>query len=276
MSRAPVGLDVCHSRRFPSPGVVDEVVGIAAEKAVEDRRVRSADVRHRVDADSVQPPLRPSSNHPEIPEGSVVSELTAIALFIEDSPEVRTVLGHHIHGDLRQIEIRSHATGGSDAGGGFHVLLNRSCQTPDVRPVEGGVGGTVEKGLIHGVDVDVLRGQVPEVDSVNPGGVVYVEVHPGHGLDVLQIFRNLKDPAAVSDPQGLEMGRDGQAYGPVSPGGVRHDQVRRQRIHLPLYAFDRGIEGFEVDAEVAERRFSFRHQLPPFRRLLEEDETSVR
>ena len=65
------------------------------------------------------------------------------------------------------------------------------------------VVGHVEEALIDAVHVNVIRGEVVQVDGVDVGGIVNVQLHPGRGDNVLDVFRDIRQAAPVLDAKGL-------------------------------------------------------------------------
>ena len=73
---------------------------------------------------------------------------------------------------------------------------------------------------------------------------INVELHPGRGNDILDITRDITNPAAVLDTQGFHARRDSQADRVLRSVWVSNYQIGFHRIQAPGYAFDGGIIAF--------------------------------
>ena len=160
-------------------------------------------------------------------------------------PDPVPVGGHFfrrdVHGDFRQVQVGANPPGGGDARLPQYAADDGGDQLVGSHAVQGEVGRQVHKGLVDGVDVDVLGRQVLEVDAVDLGGHLQVPGHPGHGGDVLhlvpgaafdlrQFLFDFKEPGPPWHPQGFQRGAHRQADGAVRPALVRHHQVGGQGV----------------------------------------------
>ena len=127
-------------------------------------------------------------------------------------------------------------------------------------PVEVKVRRAVDKALVNGVNVDVVRGDVFQIDGIDQGGDPLIFRHPRDGDDVVHLCAvqgfvepdglfGLEEPGPRRDADGLQSGRDRETDGLVGPGRVRDQEPGLQRVQMPVDAFHRGIVGFQVDAE---------------------------
>ena len=98
--------------------------------------------------------------------------------------------------------------------------------------------------------MDVLLRDVAQQDGVDVRGVLDVERHARRRHEVVEGFENLEHAATVAHALRLEGGRDGQAYGLVRAFGVGDHQIGRHRIETAFDAFHRGVERFQVYAEI--------------------------
>lgn len=132
--------------------------------------------------------------------------------------------------------------------------------------------------------MDALRGKVFEINAVDAGAVVLIELHPWDGHDVVQLqgrvsfqfqgidrltpkgvtggslpalgidlpgpFHHFKKPGPSGDSMGLEGGGYSQADGLLGPALVRHHQVGGEGVKLPLHTLDRGVERLQVDCNI--------------------------
>lgn len=131
------------------------------------------------------PAWRHSPSHPpEISQRTVVPEQTAIAHFIQlGNPHpvfiCRDMLGFDVHGDLGEIEIGSDPRRRSDAGGFENIQNDGPGQLPSGHLKGFQITGGVNEHLINGIDMDVLRSRVFEIDLIDPGAPLDVVGHPG-------------------------------------------------------------------------------------------------
>ena len=155
----------------------------------------------------------------------------------------------------------------------------------------GDVIGGVDEHLIHRINVDVLGGDVAQIDGVDARAVLHVSGHAGRGDDVIDreagvllqllgegglageaaagggqlplgiddgdLLNDLEQSGAAGDADGLQRRGDGKADGFFGAGEVGDDEIDGEGVQPPIDTFDRGIKGFEVDGEVG----SFLHFL---------------
>ena len=89
------------------------------------------------------------------------------------------VSSYDIHCHLGQIEIGANASGSGDSGGVQDIPDHGHSQFPCGHFVERQVMGDIDEHLIDGIDMDVIRGDILEIDMVNSGAVVHIEPHTG-------------------------------------------------------------------------------------------------
>ena len=88
------------------------------------------------------------------------------------------MLCHNVHRYLAEIEIGANPCRGRDAGCLDHIQNNLSGKFTGRQLVGGKVVGHIYEHLIDGVDNNILRGNVFQVDLVDPGAVFHVIGHP--------------------------------------------------------------------------------------------------
>lgn len=71
------------------------------------------------------------------------------------------------------------------------------------------------------------------------------------GVDLPHLLHHLKQPGAAGNTIGLQRGRDGQADGFLAAARVRHDQIGHKRVKPAVLAFDRRVEGFQIDGNIS-------------------------
>ena len=105
--------------------------------------------------------------------------------------------------------------------------------------------------------MDVLGGEVVEVDAVNLRRHLQVTGHPWHGGDVVhrpacQIFDfcqplfHFKEPGPPRYSQGLQGGTHRQADGAVRAALVRHHQVGGEGVKAAVHALHGSVIAFEI------------------------------
>lgn len=88
-------------------------------------------------------------------------------LLVENARVVALVLGNKIERDLGEKEVGAQSRGGADLGLALHVRHEGPRELPRRHVVEPEVGGRVYEALVNGVDVQVIRGNAPQVDAHN-------------------------------------------------------------------------------------------------------------
>ena len=187
----PVGLDVRKRARLAAPCVVDQQLRVHTEHPVQQLLVvkfirpaerTAGDIAHREQALFLKLFRDPASDAPEIRQRPVRPERFAVAVlgkagnahaaFIR-----RHVFGPDIHGDLRQIQIRADPGGRGDAGRAQHVQNDRPRQLLRRLAVGAQIRRCVDEDLVDGIDVNVLRREIFEVDLIDLRGDTYIVRH---------------------------------------------------------------------------------------------------
>src|SRR5699024_7927613 len=104
------GLDVRHGAALPAPGVVDEELGVYTEQIVEKLlplEGAPGDISHGVEAQGGQLLLVAPAHPPEVRQGPVVPQETAVAHLVQlrDAYPMlirRSMLGLDIHGHFAE------------------------------------------------------------------------------------------------------------------------------------------------------------------------------
>ena len=123
-----------------------------------------------------------------------------------------------------------------------------------------------------GADLDVLRHSgrghqvVHRQGRVSPqlGGVGAFAhqlpaggVEPPLGVDLPDPLDHLEEAGPAGDAVGFQRGGDGEADGLLRAAEIRHHQVGGHGIEAPLPALHGGVVGFQVDGDI--RSLRFRH-----------------
>ena len=160
------------------------------------------------------------------------------------------------------------------------------------------VTGQVDEHLVDGVDMDVLRRDILEIDVVHLGAAPDVMGHARRGNNIVHrqrwvlrqlpgkagtarqctagrvlsapsidqghLLHHLKQARAAGEAAGFQAGRDRQADGLFGAGGIGHHQIGGKGVQSPLDTLHRGVEGFQVDGRVNALLCVFLHRYAPF------------
>ncbi len=188
-----VSLHKIHGNGFPSPCVVDEEFGIDAEEAVEEILIverQACDVAHGADSVGCETVGDAVAYAPEVGQRSVVPEFAAIAHLIEFGDAHAVFVGSHllglyVHRDFAEIHVGADAGSGGDASFGEHVADHTHGEVVRRETVGVEVGSDIHDHLVDGIDVDILRGDIAQVDLVDASAVFDVESHPWRSHDIV-------------------------------------------------------------------------------------------
>ena len=203
-SEAPVNDDELE-RFYEGNGLFARIIDLPAEEAVKQFLVmagaRFADraaghVAHRIESVVLQLFGDAAAHAPEVRQRAVIPQRAAIAHLVElgDAHAVGVrlhALGHHVHRDLRQIQVRPDADRGRDARGLEHVAHDEHRKFPRRDAARADIVRRVEKDLVDGVDVDVLRRGIFEVDLIDARAVFHVVGHARRRHDIVQRERGI-------------------------------------------------------------------------------------
>ena len=95
--------------------------------------------------------------------------------------------------------------------------------------------------------MDVLFGNIIQIDAVNVSGGVYIFLHAGWSDCILHMLRNFEKAAAVPDAKRFHGRRDGKTDGFLGSFRVGYDQIFSHGIQPSGHTFYRGIERFQID-----------------------------
>ena len=191
---------------------------------------------------------------------------------------------HDVHSDLGQIQVRADARRGGDPGRGEDFPDQFHCEVAGGEFVEFQIRSRVDEHLVDGIDVDVVRRDVFQIDAVNLRTDLDVTRHSRHGNDVIQFqgrvrrqFRSARGFAAEAvsrreaqplgvdlpdllhhfeqtrssgDAAGFQRRGDCEADRLVRPGLIGHHQIGRERVELPVGALRRGVKGLQVNGDI--------------------------
>ena len=152
-----IGFNIRHLRGFIAPGMVDQKFRIDPEHVIQQIFIfqgAACHISHGIKAAAFQLPRGSGSYTPEVRQGCVGPEKSAIGHFIQlrdpDSVLIRRhMLCHDVHSDLRQIGIRSDPRRGCDPRFLQHIPDHPDGQLMGCHPVCIQVCRHIDKDLIH-------------------------------------------------------------------------------------------------------------------------------
>ena len=174
------------------------------------------------------------------------------------------VLRHNVHCHFAEEKIRADSCGCCDAGCFKHIEDDLHGEIMGGELVGVQVVRHIHEHLVDGVDYDVLRRNVLEVDLIDAGAVFHIVRHPGwrddevnrqrrvclqlreevrrafqsasrcvvlpSGIRFLHALLDFKQPSAPGDTVALEGRRDGKADSLVCPAFICDNKICVQRI----------------------------------------------
>ncbi len=234
----PVVFDLRQAAGFHAPGMVNKQFRIHTKSIVQPILVVQRHARqlpHGVDTVGFQLFDGGGAGHPEIRHGAVVPQQIPERFFVQlgNAHTVcirRNVLGYNVHGQLCQIKVGANARRCRDAGALLHIPHHFHGQFVGRELVQGQVAGHINEHLINGIGVNILRGNVLEVNFIDLRRHGQVPCHARRGYDIIQLQRRV-----CRKGRGIPAGR--RKLRP--PLGVPHGLVQAHRrlqplgIHLP-------------------------------------------
>ena len=193
-----IGLDCCNGGGLPAPCVIDEELRIFAKKRIKQIFIlfrAESNIPHRIHSVLFQFSGNSAAYAPEIRERPMRPELTPEFHFIElrnaDTVFIRRdVLRDDVHCGLAEKEVGADSGGRRDAGGFQNLQNDFSGEVVCSEPVDLHIIGDVQKHFIDGVDYDVFRSDVFQINLIDAGAVLHVECHPGRRDD--EVNRKLR------------------------------------------------------------------------------------
>ena len=198
-----VRLDIGYGHGLDAPGMVDQDLCVHTKGLVERLFGMGRDLSHGMDAHMCKTARRASADAPEVRDGSVVPERLAIGALVELAKEVGAMLGRDVEGDLGKVEVRAQATGRRDARRSHHVFADPLPKLAGRAAIEPEVTRHVQKGLVDGVDMDVLGTHVAQVDGIDVRRPLDVECHAWSGRHVVDVPGDLEHATAVAHTECL-------------------------------------------------------------------------
>ena len=261
VSLRPIRLHGLDGARLPAPGMVYQQFGIDAKEPVEQFLIMNRHARnlpHRFHAMQRQFVGNTLAHPPELGDGSIVPQLAPIRHLVEfgNTHAVlisRHLLRHNIHRHLAEIHIGADASRSRDARLFQHVAYHRHSQFVGRHLVSTKIGRDIHKHLVDAIDMDILRSNVLQIDAIHPAAHLDIVGHPGRRDDKVHATRfliHLEQSCAPSDAIGLQTRRHRQTDGLLRPTGIRHHQVRSQRVQPPVQTLHRSVKRLQVDGYI--------------------------
>ena len=299
-----VSLHHLYRARLPAPGMIDEQLGIHSQQLIYHLLVHYRTPRHL--AHRVHPPrcqtLGNAMPHtPEIGDGTMIPQLTAVRHLVElgYSHPVgigRHVLGNDVHRHLAQIHVRADARRGCYARSAQHVANHLHGEFVRSKAIRAQIVGGIDKHLVNGIHMDILGSNVFQIDIIYPRAEVNVVRHPRRGYQVvdhqfgmsLQLhvrhrlplkasqavgaqpfgihlahpLHHLKQPWPPTEPVSLHRRRHSQAYRLLRATGISHDKIGGERVKSTLNTLHRRIKRLQVDGYICAIFLCRRHNAP--------------
>ena len=194
------GLDLRDGAGLPSPRMVDQKLCVHAKGLVERLLIlqrKARQIAHGEYSQFAKPRRIPLADSPKVRDRLMVPELFPVRALIQlrdpDAVFIRFhVLGHDVHRYFGKVEIGPDSGRRGDPGLAQHVADHLHSQIVGRHPVGIQILRHVDEDLVDGVDVDVLRRDIAEVDIVDPGAVVHIESHAGLGRDEIEFQRGIR------------------------------------------------------------------------------------
>ena len=240
-------LDVSNGTRFVTPGVVYQNFGIHAEKLVQAFGVldtHPGDVPHGENsAATVQIALfqtlrNPAAHLPKTGNGAMRPELPTVTHLVQfrNANAVGIgfhMLGHHVHGDLAEIQVCADAACSRNPCRGEHVLNNGLHQFPRRLLIQLQVFRQVQEAFINRIGVDIFGADVLQVYIVDLRGILHVLGHlgfcnqefhllAGAPFHLADLLVHLEKPRPPGNPVGFQRRRHRKANGLFGAALVGH------------------------------------------------------
>ena len=187
------------------------------------------------------------------------------------------MLCYDVHCYLTQIKVCSYTRRSSYSGSIQHILDNLSCQLSCRHLISIQISGNIHKHLVYGINVNVLRSNIFEIDIVNPRAVFHIVSHSGRSNDIIKLqcricfqlkviigssiklvmrsflsascicffnfLHDLKQSRSAGNTVSFERGRNSKTNCFLSSALIRNDKIGRQRVKSTLPALDRSVKG---------------------------------
>ena len=127
---------------------------------------------------------------PEVCQWTVGPEGAAVAHFIKlrdaDAVFIRgDMFRLDVHGNLTEIQVRADSRRGCDAGGLQHIQNHFHGQLPGRDSVCFQIVRHIHENLVDGIDMNILRCDISQIDIVNVGAAFHIMGHPGRCSDIV-------------------------------------------------------------------------------------------
>ena len=189
----PVCLHSLHRARFPTPGMIYQQFCIHAKKTIELLLVMYRHPRqltHGVDTIHRQFLRNTASHSPELRDRTIIPEFATIRHFIQfgDTHTIlvcRHLLSHNIHRHLTEIHVRTDACCCRDACLFQHIADHLHRQFMGRHLISTQVGRHIHDHLVNRIHMDILRGNVFQIDAVNLRAHLNIVCHLWRGSDIV-------------------------------------------------------------------------------------------
>ena len=104
--------------------------------------------------------------------------------------------------------------------------------------------GHIHEGLINGIHMDILFGNILEINAVNLRSIINIQLHPRLRHDIVHTLRDLKYTAPVMYSKGFHGRGYGKTDGLLRAFWVSHHQPGCHGVQSPLSTLHGSIKGF--------------------------------
>ena len=168
-------------------------------------------------------------------------------------PEIQVCSNADCRGDAGGIQHLPDHRAGHDVGGA-HTLPSCLCLVAEE------IARAVDEGLVHTVDMDILRRDVVEIDRKDQGRDALVLRHTRRrdielrfavmsGVVEFDRLLGLEEPGPGGHTDRLERGRDGETDRLIRARLIRHQQPRLERVEPAGHALHGGVIAFQINAD---------------------------
>ena len=194
-----VRFDCLHGAWLISPGVVDEQL-CGNPEHLKQRSLAvfriPGNVTHGVQSHLFQLFGVAAADPPEVRQRLVIPQLFPESHFVQfcnaDAVCIcRHLFRHNVHGDFRKVQIRSDAGSRCDAGFTQYRLYHFHGKLVRRAVIGFQISCHVHKDFVNGIDVDIFRRNIPEIDLVDLCADLHIVCHLGLGGNEIQFQRRI-------------------------------------------------------------------------------------
>ena len=195
-------LDFPHGAGLPAPGMVDQQLRVDPEQLIEQVLIMviaglsdgtPGYISHGIESVLLQLLLIAPAHSPEVCQGPVGPEQAAVGHLIElgdpyPVPVCRNMFGDNIHGHLCQVHIGADSGCGSDTRLRQDITDNTAGQLMGTDGICIQVIRNIHEHFINGVDMDIFRSNILQIDLIDPGRILHIAGHLRYRADISELL----------------------------------------------------------------------------------------